>query len=164
MPTTIRFIEKPALFGNNKGHRSFDGTVDFSKLSVGDMCYYHWRGVPIDNVEHMKRCLHLSNNYWTQNAMRPPLILALPDHANSKALYFLVDGQCYSSKCKVCGVSHRKCVCGDGKYDPRGYYDGWTVTGSPPLITVAPSINFDDDEDKIKHYHGFVQNGIIGDG
>jgi hypothetical protein len=36
------------------------------------------------------------------------------------------------------------------------------VSGTPPLITVNPSVNFD--EEDVKHYHGFVKNGVIGNG
>lgn len=36
-------------------------------------------------------------------------------------------------------------------------YGGWTVTGKAPLITVSPSINIGGT------YHGFLQNGLLGD-
>ena len=51
--------------------------------------------------------------------------------------YLLIDGQCFNGE--------------------QGYYGGWTVTGVPPNITVSPSINM------VGRYHGFLQNGIIGD-
>lgn len=35
--------------------------------------------------------------------------------------------------------------------------DGWTVTGTAPLITLTPSINL------VGSYHGFIQNGVITD-
>jgi hypothetical protein len=78
-------------------------------------------------------------------------------------IYFMVDGQCYSGTCTRCGESWRKCQCGDA-YVPKGHYDGWTVSGVPPAITVQPSVNYDDDEVGVKHYHGFISNGVIGDG
>lgn len=75
---------------------------------------------------------HLSSHYFAHNAGRRPLVCKL-----SGNLYFVVDGMCYNRE--------------------RGYYDGWQVSGSPPLITVAPSINFE------RAYHGFLQNGVISD-
>ena len=33
---------------------------------------------------------------------------------------------------------------------------GWTVTGTPPLLTVSPSI-------VISGYHGWLQGGVLGD-
>lgn len=48
---------------------------------------------------------------------------------------FLVDGKCWSS---------------------GNYYGGWRVSGIPPQITVEPSINISGS------YHGFLQNGVIG--
>jgi hypothetical protein len=162
MPTPIRFVEVPPLrqLEPENGSRYCDGTVDFDKFAVGDMAYYHYRGEPLRDPEQLRH-LHLTAHYFAHNAGRPPLILALPDKS-SKKLYFLVDGQCYSNRCTRCGKS-RGCKCGEAR-TPRGYYDGWTVTGAPPLITVHPSVNFDDDEYQVKRYHGFIQKGIIGDG
>lgn len=163
MSWPIRFIEHPPLHPENEQSRHYDGTIDFQQFAIGDLAHYHHKGAPcLDRavLDH----LHLTAHYFAHNAKRPPLILALPDKAypNGK-LYFLVDGQCYSGKCTKCDKSQRKCQCGDA-YVPKGYYDGWTVSGEPPMITVHPSVNYDDDEDKIKHYHGFVTNGVIGDG
>lgn len=161
MSHTIRFLLNPPLHPPHAEHRSYDGTVDFAQLVVGDLCYFHYQGKPCMDRARLDQ-LHLTAHYFAHNASRPPLILALPDAAfpNGK-LYFMVDGQCYSNKCRKCGKG-RDCKCEER--DPRGYYDGWTVTGLPPLITVAPSINYDDEEYGIKHYHGFVQNGVIGPG
>lgn len=48
--------------------------------------------------------------------------------------------------------------CVDSKCHKDGkYYGGWRVTGVAPNITVSPSI------DMGIFYHGFLQNGIIGD-
>lgn len=169
MPTPIRGLENPPLHGLNpeNGSRYYDGTVDFSKLAVGDLCYYHYKGVPCHDQEMLSR-LHLTSHYFAHNAGRPPLILALPDHASSSPLYFLVDGQCYSNQCTRCGQGykgHKDDRCADGgTWTRRGHYDGWTVTGVPPTITVHPSVNYDDAEFGVRHYHGFIQNGVIGDG
>lgn len=53
-----------------------------------------------------------------------------------KQILFLLDGKCYSN----------------GRH-----YGGWEVTGEAPNITVSPSINM------YHSYHGFLQNGVIGD-
>ncbi len=81
--------------------------------------------------EEMKE-RQLSDQYFAQNAHRLPLVVLLPGKC-----YFLVDGKCFNGE--------------------RGYYDGWTVTGVPPNITVSPSINM------VGRYHGFLKNGVIGD-
>lgn len=163
MSTPIRFLEHPELHPPNPESRSYDGAVDFQKFAVGDMAFFHHKGVPCVDSERLGT-LNLTAHYFTNNAGRPPLILALPDAAYPGGkIYFLVDGQCYSGKCVRCGHGRSKCACGNA-YMPRGYYDGWTVAGGPPLITVSPSINYDDDESGVKHYHGFVQNGVISDG
>ena len=74
----------------------------------------------------------LSDQYFAANSHRQPLVVMLPGRN-----CFCVDGKCYSPE--------------------RGSYGGWTVTGAPPNITVAPSINM------VDRYHGFLQNGVIGD-
>ncbi len=162
MSWPIRFIEVPPLhpIGSEFG-RHYDGSVDFQQLAIGDMCFHHYQGKPVTDPEYLAR-MHLTAHYFAHNAGRPPLILALPDHAfpNGK-LYFMVDGQCYSGQCLKCGQKRTACKCVDA-YAPKGYYDGWAVSGAPPLITVAPSVNYD--ADNITHYHGFIQNGVIGDG
>lgn len=160
MPTKIRFLESPPLHGPGESEH-YDGTLDFSKFAVGDMAYFHYRGEPLRDQERL-RTMHLTAHYFAANAWRPPLVLALPDHAYlGGRLYFLVDGQCYSNSCTRCGQKVYKCPCAEPE-SPRGYYDGWTVSGTPPTITVSPSVNFDDDG--TRHYHGFVQSGVVGDG
>lgn len=164
MSWKIRFLESPPLHarGPENGSVYYDGTIDFAQFVVGDLAYYHYLGVPCRDPE-MLRKLHLTAHYWAHNAGRPPLVLAIPDYAYpSGKLYFLVDGQCYSNKCTRCGQGI-KCRCAPPE-TRKGYYDGWTVAGTPPLITVHPSVNYDDDEHGKKHYHGFIQNGVIGDG
>lgn len=162
MPWTIRFIDHPPLRAPNEDSRGYDGTVDFGKLVIGDMCFYHHRGVACCNHAHLQN-LNLTAYYFANNfPKRAPLILAMPDAASKSPRYFMVDGQCYSNACTRCGLRcWDKCKC-QGDKTPRGYSDGWTVSGAPPAITVSPSVNFD--EEDMKHYHGFVQNGVIGDG
>lgn len=172
MTTPIRFLPSPPLHPANAQSRNYDGTVDFDKLVVGDLCFYHFQGKPLLDVERLKT-LNLTAHYFAHNAKRAPLILALPDKASPNGkLYFMVDGQCYADKCANCGAGFTKhkydsdetrCANG-GVYEPKGYYDGWTVAGEPPAITVSPSVNYDDDDRGVKHYHGFIQNGVIGDG
>lgn len=175
MATPIRFLENPPLHGLDpeSGSMHYDGTVDFSKMVAGDMAYYHHRGAPCRDRAILDR-LHLTAYYFAHNAGRPPLILAIPDHSSKSPLYFLVDAQCYSSQCVRCGTGWRKHKwddvgnknrCADGgEYNPKGHYDGWTVSGEPPKITVSPSVDFDNHEEGIRRYHGHVQNGVIGDG
>jgi hypothetical protein len=146
----------------------FPGSLDFDKFAIGDMAYYHEAGIPLRNAARLRE-LHLTAHYFAHNAGRPPLVLALPDYSSPGAkLYFTVDGQCYSGTCTRCQKSvGRGCAC-PGVWTVRGHYDAWTVSGAPPAITVAPSINYDvpaQDGYPAEHrYHGFVQNGIIGDG
>lgn len=84
--------------------------------------------VPVEELKER----HLTQQYFRDNAARKPLVVMLPGRN-----YFLIDGQGFSVE--------------------KGYYDCWTVTGTPPNITVAPSINF------VGRYHGYLQNGVIGD-
>lgn len=156
MPWTCRFIEKPALRDTPD---YYPGTVDFDKLVVGDMVWYHHQGVPCGDEAHL-RGMHLTAFYWTHHAKRrAPLICKLPG-----GIYFLIDGQCYSDTCTRCGrerirrkgKDQQMCQC-QGEYTPRGYYDGWTVEGRAPFITVKPSILYTD------NYHGYLRNGVITD-
>lgn len=66
-------------------------------------------------------------------AVRPPFVVKLPDGSE-----FCVDSRATDSEGNLKG-------------------DGWTVTGTPPLITVSPSINI------VGRYHGLIQNGVITD-
>lgn len=162
MTWPIRFLERPPLHGPREESQHYDGTVDFDKLAVGDLCYYHFQGKPCLERARLEK-MNLTAHYFAHNAGRPPLILAMPDAASKGPRYFMVDGQCYSNTCTRCGhLCHSSnCKC-PGEWTPKGHYDGWTVTGTPPLITVHPSVDFD--VEGVKHYHGFVANGVIGDG
>lgn len=170
--TPIRFLTAPPLRSDSEWP-AYNGTLDWARFQVGDMAYFHFKGAPYFPRRGDRRPgdglpeMNLTAHYWAHNVNRPPLVLALPDAASKSPLYFTVDGQCYDAKCTKCGhtpyAKNNPCVHGP-EYTPRGHYDGWTVTGSVPLITVAPSINYDCDDPPMKHYHGFVQNGVIGDG
>ena len=167
MSWPIRFLTTPPLhsLAPENGSVYYDGTLDFEKFAIGDLAFYHYRGAPCRDPDMLAK-LHLTAHYFARNAQRPPLVLALPDYARPNAkLYFLVDGKCYSNTCTRCGrgVYTNKCTCPDPQ-TPKGYYDGWTVAGEPPLITVSPSVNYDDAERGVRHYHGFIQNGVVGDG
>lgn len=82
---------------------------------------------------------HLSDYYHQNNSHRLPLFVVVP------TLYlFCLDGQCHSSE--------------------RGYYGGWTITGTtesvdgrPMTLTCSPSINIGGT------YHGWLGNGILSD-
>lgn len=73
---------------------------------------------------------HLTAQYFRDNSGRKPLVVLLPG-----GHYFLIDGQGYSEE--------------------KGYYDCWTVTGTPPKITVVPSINM------VGKWHGFLTDGVL---
>lgn len=165
MSWPIRFLPQPKCYPLSEESRYYNGSVRFDKFQIGDLAYFHFKGEPCRDPARLAT-MNLTAHYFANNADRPPLILALPDYAYPPAgkLYFLVDGQCYSNTCMRCGQGvYSKCKCPEPK-TPKGYYDGWTVSGVPPNITVAPSINYDDPEAGRKHYHGFVQNGVVGDG
>lgn len=168
MSWPIRFLEHPPLHGVSES-KYYNGTIDFARFGVGDMAYYHQDGAPLRDVARLRE-MNLTAFYFANNAaQRSPLVLALPDYSSPNGkLYFLVDGQCYSSTCTRCGKScYRGCKC-PGEHTPKGHYDAWTVTGTEPLITVAPSVNYDvpaeDGHPAQKRYHGFIKNGVIGDG
>lgn len=155
MPWTCRLVDPPVL----RSGEYFAGTVDFDALHVGEMAFYHL-GKPCAAVTELRRLqdqdrIHLSAHYFAHNSSRPPLILKLPGD-----LYFLVDGQCYSPTCTKCGAKHgwrhEACPKG-GEHAPRGHYDGWKVSGTPPRITVEPSIHYPD------YYHGWLKDGVISD-
>lgn len=81
---------------------------------------------------------HKVSDYYKQhNSHRPLLFVWLPGRT-----LFCVDSKCW--KTDVAG----------GKIE---YYGGWAVTGDAPNITVHPSINVGGS------YHGWLQNGVIGD-
>jgi hypothetical protein len=120
------------------------GNVDVTKRQVGDMWFLT---VPPEELKNR----NLTAQYFAENAGRQPVVMMLPGRT-----YYLVDGQCYSSDCTKCKKKRRECKCGDA-YRPRGYYDGWKVTGTPPQLTVHPSINYEG------RYHGYLKSGVIGD-
>jgi hypothetical protein len=103
------------------------GNVDTGKRAVGDMWYLR-----LAPAELERRREQISAQYFAENAHRPPLVVLLPGR-----IYFLVDGKCFEPG--------------------RGWYDGWQVSGEPPLISVSPSINI------VGCYHGFLAAGVIGD-
>jgi len=80
------------------------------------------------SLEHSRDAL--SDYYFAHNASRPPLCVVLPT-----GTHFVIDGKFYNAE--------------------QGYHGGWTVTGEPPLITVAPSINV------VGHWHGWLKNGEL---
>jgi hypothetical protein len=135
MPWSCRFLEDPPLASfEYDGKTSF--YVDTKDLAVGDMWYARDDDGQIVSPER-RRGMHLSDFYWQHNAARPPLMVLVPGQYTTgpgKQL-FSVDGKCYNAQ--------------------RGYYDGWTVHGSPAAITITPSINI------AGSYHGFIQNGMV---
>lgn len=74
----------------------------------------------------------LSPEYHRDNAHRPPVVVVLPGKC-----IFVVDA----------------CTYADGGPGPHG----WKVTGTPPRLTVAPSINVSGT------YHGWLRDGVLTD-
>lgn len=124
------------------------GNVDVARRQVGDMWFLD---VPREELKNR----HLTAHYFAANAGRQPVVMMLPGRT-----YYLVDGQCFSSSCTKCNAKHswsgEACPKG-GEHTPRGYYDGWKVTGTPPKLTVQPSINYEGS------YHGYLKDGVVGD-
>lgn len=100
----------------------------YEDLRAGDMWFV--TGKTAEELVAMR----LTAQYFKDNSSRHPLMLALPSRRGG-IFRFLVDGKCYSGE--------------------RGYYDGWTVTGHAPFISVMPSVNVEG------AYHGFIGvNGV----
>lgn len=150
MPWTCKLVDPAPI----RRDQYFPGTVNFDLLKVGELAFYHHEGKPCADRAVLAK-LPLSAHYYAHNASRPPLIAKLPGD-----LYFLVDGQCYSPTCTKCKAKHgwrdEPCPKG-GEHTPRGHYDGWKVAGTPPRITVSPSIHYPD------YYHGWLKDGVISD-
>lgn len=140
MSWPIRFIEMPT-----------NPAQDGYNLKIGDCFYYQDPGPEYDwaadalNLRWFRFFCkedRLSENYKQQHrATRPPILVYLPGCS-----LFCVDGACWSSVPKP-----------DGQGSVVEYYGGWTVSGTPQLLTVSPSINC------VGIYHGFIQNGVITD-
>lgn len=104
-----------------------DGFIDFSKREIGDMWY-----LELSPEQLEQRREHFSDQYFQHNSHRKPLVVKLPGPT-----YFVVDGKYYNGQ--------------------QGYHGGWTVSGSPPNITLTPSIH------AVGRYHGYINNGEITD-
>jgi hypothetical protein len=78
--------------------------------------------------------VRLAPEYDKNNASRPPLMVVLPG-GTDRGYPFCVDGPTWS----------------EGGPGPHG----WTVSGTPPGITVKPSINI------VGQYHGWIRDGSI---
>ena len=111
-------------------------SVTTGQLKIGDMFFGPY---PHELYDEQWRSVkftfrYLSQFYHENNAQRRPLAIVLPGN-----YLFCLDGQCWNSD-----------------LEPANY-GGWTVTGEPPNITVSPSINLGG------LYHGFLQNGVLGE-
>lgn len=73
----------------------------------------------------------LAPQYFAKHAStRPPICVVLPN-----GQWWVVDSLAFSAE--------------------QGHHgEGWTITGTPPLITATPSIS-------TKGYHGFLENGVL---
>ena len=113
--------------------RVVDPFPGWEALRPGDMWLAHvdeWAAGRSELEQAFNRAhRELAAEYWDTNfANRAPLYVVLPNGDP-----FCVD-QCAS----VSG-------------------NGWTVTGTPPLITVHPSIH------AVGEYHGWLQSGVLSD-
>lgn len=112
-----------------------NGPVDLSAIRVGDMWFDDHKLSP-DAPDWMRS--DLSDEYrrdWM--GKRLPLIVAVPSLSNRRFGYRLVPI--------------------DERYTRPGETHGWTVTGAPPHITCAPSIN------AIGDWHGWLRDGVLSD-
>ena len=131
------FLENPPLASYELDGKHYF-YVDTRELKVGAMWYARNNEGEVVS-EAWRRKMHLSAHYWANNAHRPPLLVALPcNYSSGPGLQvFSIDSQCYERE--------------------RGYYEGWSVDGEPPRITVAPSINI------VGSYHGYLREGVVSD-
>lgn len=104
------------------------GDTPWTELRVGDM----WLAPYLLDGKYDNSIFRPAAKYFQRNAGRQPLVVRLPGTVD-----WGVDGPPWK----------------DGR--PCG--DGWDVSGEPPLITVAPSINI------LGCYHGGIKAGIISD-
>jgi hypothetical protein len=105
-------------------------------LRIGDMWFHSelFRDAAgyLDWPFMMSKSPRLSDFYKQHNTRREPVLVWMPCKE-----VFCVDGMCWNHD--------------------RVFYEGWEVTGEPPLITVSPSINI------LGAYHGWIRDGIISD-
>lgn len=102
--------------------------------ATGDCWYAPWL---VDDARYAERYKFLLSDYYDAHnrASRPPLIVKIPGAYGT----FNIDAP----------VSP-----GDRTTDAR---HGWEVTGTPPNVTVHPSIN------AVGHYHGWLKDGVLSD-
>ena len=113
--------------------------------NIGDAWFYDRNDPASDEVDywlHDVGASHLSNAYKASG--RSPIVICLPSKYTGK-LDFCVDTEQLS----------------DGNW----HEPGWAITiasgfvdGQQLVITLAPSVNI------VGEYHGFIQNGVVGDG
>jgi hypothetical protein len=106
---------------------------EFLALPAGAMWY-----LQPDEAERRRYEGALSHSYVRDHAgIRLPLVVKLPGRENGRS--WCVDERAYD---------HAR----------GGWYgEGWKVSGEPPNITCAPSINMPGD------YHGTLTNGVLSD-
>lgn len=86
----------------------------------------------LDEIPGLSKSLSL-RYYREHSATRAPLFVVMPDGST-----FCVDSMAWTPE--------------------RGHYgEGWTVTGTPPNLTLTPSINL------TGRYHGYIRDGVITD-
>lgn len=103
-----------------------------SKDDDGAWCIWPDGGLDPGWRQPLKGFYTLSPEYHRDNAHRPPVVVVLPGR-----VLFVVDA----------------CTYAQGGPGPHG----WTVTGTPPKLTVQPSI------DLSRTYHGWLRDGVLTD-
>lgn len=101
------------------------------KPKVGDM----WPAPWLVEDEDGPRAFFLSDAFlarWDKGERRMPLVVRMPDGTD-----FCVDSPTFANGKRGSG--------------------GWAVSGTPPKITLAPSINL------VGFYHGYIIDGVITD-
>jgi len=114
-------------------------------LKIGDMFFFDEAKFP--NVEDDPENPDADDPYyWFRMFVEPNKLSDFYQQNNSHRPPLLV------------WLPGRTLFCVDSKcWNSGGYYGGWQVTGDAPCITVSPSIDIGGS------YHGFLQNGVIGD-
>ena len=112
-------------------------------LMPGHCCYAPWILVPKDNGEDDWRKSALGRRYWNlpdspERPRRAPILIALPDGGSDIPTIWCPDQMAW-----------------DGVRGSHG--DGWDVTGTLPILTCMPSINYPG------RFHAWIRDGFVTD-
>lgn len=114
-------------------------------LKIGDMFY-----APTLEEVHASKLLdpgHRSSLWWFYAMSKPTRLSDFYKQHNSHRRPVLI------------WLPNRILFCIDSGRTSAGIYsrEGWTVSGTPPLITITPSLNLE------HQYHGNITNGVMTD-